>query len=76
MKQLVAVALREAIAPYVKQQATPATCHAIKKDFIRIMRDRFSVNWRRQSKQMRVTFRPDGKPDIQIPEELLEHALH
>lgn len=74
MKQLVAAALREAIAPHANQRATLGTCHAIKRAFIRIMRDRFSVNWQRHAKRIRVTFRPDGKPDIQIPDELL--TLH
>lgn len=74
MKQLVAAALREAIAPHVSKPATPEVCHAIKRGFVKIMRDRFAVNWQRHAKRIRVHFRPDGKPDIQIPEELL--TLH
>lgn len=76
MKQIVAAALRAAIAPHVGKAASPEICHAIKREFVKIMRDKFAVNWQRHAKRIRVHFRPDGKPDIQIPEELLETTLH
>jgi predicted alternative tryptophan synthase beta-subunit len=73
---MIAAALREAVVPHVNQPATPETCHAINRAFIRIMRDRYAVNWQRHAKQIRVQFRGDGKLDILIPEELLERTLH
>ena len=73
---MIAAALREAVAPHVNQPATPKVCHAIKRAFIRIMRDRYALNWARHAKQIHVRFRSDGKPDILMPEELLERTLH
>lgn len=76
MKQFIALALKEAVSRHVKKTATPEVCGMIKREFIQIMRDKYSINWTRYSRQIEVEFINASQPNLIIPPALLKRTLH
>lgn len=64
-------ALKLAAQRFVGQEATPAVCVRIKKAFIQIMREQFSIDWSKDAWQIQVWFADGATPNVKIPPSLL-----
>jgi hypothetical protein len=76
LNQLAGVALRKAVSHFVEQEATPAVCQRIKREFVQIMRDDFGIDWSRYARQITVEFIDGKRPNLTIPPRLLKRTVH
>ena len=73
---LVADALKEAVAKHQGERASPDICGRIKREFVHIMRVKHGIDWTGQARRIAVEFIDGRSPNVVLPQNLIQRTLH
>ena len=76
ISNLVADALKEAVAKHQGLPASPDVCGRIKREFVHIMRIKHGIDWTAQARKIEVEFIDGRSPNVVLPPSLIQRSLH